>query len=266
MWDSYLRILLGTTALGLAAGAIGPALLLRRQTLVADAIAHSSLPGIAGPFLLCSAAGLDPRNPLALMLGAGVAGYLAVAIIQAPRRPLHSDAVMAATLATFFSLGIIMLRFISRAPLPGKAGIGDYLLGNASTLTRADVRTIIVVGAGCVLLLSLVHPRHVASVFDPMLFRHRGVDALCAAVLVALTVVGIKVMGVVLMVSIFIAPAVAARRLSRRVLPFIVLSALCGGVGAAAGTAASIYFSVPTGPAIVVTDALLALPFLWRKP
>lgn len=58
---------------------------------------------------------------------------------------------MAATLTTFFSVGMLLMQYISRRPLPGKAGIQDYLLGNASTLTRADVRSTLIIG-GCVLL------------------------------------------------------------------------------------------------------------------
>lgn len=98
---------------------------MQRQALIADAIAHSSLPGLLGVFLICTWLGFDGRNPLLLIVGSVVTGLTAVAIISAitQRTIIHRDAAMAATLTTFFSLGMLLLQYISRNPLPGKAGI-----------------------------------------------------------------------------------------------------------------------------------------------
>src|SRR5699024_12681684 len=88
---------------------------------------------------------------------------------------IHRDAAMAATLTTFFSLGMLLHQYISRNPLPGKAGIQDYLLRNASTLTRADVKSAFVIGGGVFLILSLVHLKQSAVVFDAPFAQLAGI-------------------------------------------------------------------------------------------
>ncbi|HHT58593.1 metal ABC transporter permease, partial [Corynebacterium stationis] len=174
---TYSQALWGTVIIGICAGALGPLVLVQRQALIADAIAHSSLPGLLGVFLSCSWLGFDGRNPLLLIAGSIVTGLTAVAIISSltQRTIIHRDAAMAATLTTFFSLGMLLLQYISRNPLPGKAGIQDYLLGNASTLTRADVKSALVIGGGVLLILSLVHLKQSAVVFDAPFAQLAGI-------------------------------------------------------------------------------------------
>ena len=275
---TYSQALWGTVIIGICAGALGPLVLVQRQALIADAIAHSSLPGLLGVFLSCSWLGFDGRNPLLLIAGSIVTGLTAVAIISSltQRTIIHRDAAMAATLTTFFSLGMLLLQYISRHPLPGKAGIQDYLLGNASTLTRADVRSALVIGGGVLLILSLVHLKQTVVVFDAPFAQLAGIKlnivrSLGFIGLVAITVIGVKVVGVVLMVAVVIAPAVAARQWTNRLIPFIACSGAIGGLSAVLGTYFSIAAgetavgSIPTGPAIVLVQGLIAAASLTAK-
>lgn len=267
---TYTQALIGTVGLGVCAGALGPLIYLRRQSLLADAISHSALPGLLVAFLTAVLLGLNGRNPLGLVIGSVFSGVLAVAIINAlvRRTPLRPDAAMAATLTTFFSLGMLLMQYISRQPLPGKAGIQDYLLGNASTLTRADVSLILVIGVGTLLILSWVHDKQSAVVFDVSFAQVAGLpvrvlDWLSFLALTVVTVSGVKVSGVVLMVAVVIAPAAAARQWTTRLLPFIGLSAAFGGLAAVVGCYVSIaYGPLPTGPVIVLVQAaLVAISF-----
>ena len=275
---TYSQALWGTVIIGICAGALGPLVLVQRQALIADAIAHSSLPGLLGVFLSCSWLGFDGRNLLLLIAGSIVTGLTAVAIISSltQRTIIHRDAAMAATLTTFFSLGMLLLQYISRNPLPGKAGIQDYLLGNASTLTRADVKSALVIGGGVLLILSLVHLKQSAVVFDAPFAQIAGIKlnivrSLGFIGLVAITVIGVKVVGVVLMVAVVIAPAVAARQWTNRLIPFIACSGAIGGLSAVLGTYFSIAAgetaigSIPTGPAIVLVQGLIAAASLTAK-
>src|SRR5699024_9878817 len=165
---------------------------------------------------------------------------------------------------------------ISRNPIPGKAGIQDYLLGNASTLTRADVKSALVIGGGVLLILSLVHLKQSAVVFDAPFAQLAGIKlnivrSLGFIALVAITVIGVKVVGVVLMVAVVIAPAVAARQWTNRLIPFIACSGAIGGLSAVLGTYFSIAAgetavgSIPTGPAIVLVQGLIAAASLTAR-
>src|SRR5690625_6965609 len=79
---TYSQALWGTVIIGICAGALGPLVLVQRQALIADAIAHSSLPGLLGVFLSCSWLGFDGRNPLFLIAGSIVPCFTADDILS----------------------------------------------------------------------------------------------------------------------------------------------------------------------------------------
>ena len=262
---TYAQALAGTVAVAGCAGAVGPLVYLRRQSLMVDAVSHASFPGLIAVFIVAASLGFNGRNVIALTCGAVALGCLAVAAINyLPKHsPLKTDAVMAAVLSTFFSLGMLLMQYVARHPLPGKAGIQDYLLGNASTLTRADVISAALVGALTVLALGAVHFPLALAVFDP---AYRRFEPLVFLVLTVVAVIGIKVVGVVLMVAVVVAPAAAARQWVKRLPEFIALSAALGALSAAVGTYASVNWAIPAGPAIVLVQAaIVAASLINRK-
>lgn len=270
---TFRQALIGTVAVGGIAGALGPAVYLRRHSLLADTIAHSTLPGMLSAFVLASLVGLPGRFVPILLLGAVITGLVSVVCVFGIGKlaPIKPDAAMAATLTTFFALGMMILQYITRAPLPGKAGIADYLLGNASTLTMNDVISILATGAVTLGFLVLIHRIHATSAFDPVFATINGistrvVDALAFIALVMVTVIGVKVVGVVLMVSVIIAPTVAARKFTRRLVPFIVMSSVLGMVSSAVGCYVSITTNAPTGPCIVLCHTVVVtIAIVWSR-
>lgn len=122
------------------------------------------------------------------------------------------------------------------------------------------------------MLLSLVHTQHAALICDAPSavvagVKPRVVEAVAFFALVVVTVIGVKVVGVVLMVAVVIAPAAAARQFTRRLPSFIVVSAVFGALAAAVGCYVSIAFGpLPTGPAIALAQAaLVTCALLWRR-
>lgn len=270
---TYQQALAGTVTIGACAGALGPLVYLRRQSLLADAVSHSSLPGLLIAFVTATALGMNGRTVAVLVCGAVATGLLAVAAIHALPKvtPLKQDAVMAAVLTTFFSVGMLILQYVSRTPLPGKAGIQDFLLGNASTLTRADVVASLVIGVGILVMLAAVHNHHSVMIFDPAFARVTGthtriINALAFVAITVITVLGVKVVGVVLMVAVVVSPAAAARQWIHRLPVFIGLASLLGAACAALGTALSIRFAIPTGPTIVLVQAAVVAVSLAFSP
>lgn len=270
---TYQQALAGTVTIGACAGALGPLVYLRRQSLLADAVSHSSLPGLLIAFVTATALGMNGRNVAVLVCGAVATGLLAVAAIHALPKvtPLKQDAVMAAVLTTFFSVGMLILQYVSRTPLPGKAGIQDFLLGNASTLTRADVAASLVIGVGILVMLAAVHNHHSVMIFDPAFARVTGtrtriINTLAFVAITVITVLGVKVVGVVLMVAVVVSPAAAARQWIHRLPAFIGLASLLGAACAALGTALSIRFAIPTGPTIVLVQAAVVAVSLAFSP
>ncbi len=107
-------VMLGAAALGAAAGAVGVFAMLRRRALVADAIAHATLPGVALGFLAAVALGFPGRSLPFLMGGAALTALAAALAILAirSRTRLPEDTAIASVLATFFALGIVLLTVI----------------------------------------------------------------------------------------------------------------------------------------------------------
>ena len=107
-------VVLGVTALGAAAGLIGSFLLLRKQSLLGDALPHATLPGIGIAFAIMTALGLNGRSLPGLLLGATVTGLLGVLLVLAIRRTsnLIVDSAMVIVLSFFLVLVIAILRLV----------------------------------------------------------------------------------------------------------------------------------------------------------
>lgn len=258
---TYRTVFLGTAVIGLVAGALGGFAYLRKQSLISDVISHASLPGTLVAFLFCVVVlGTDGRNMVALIVGAVLLGTAAVAAANgiAEGSLLKIDTAMAVVLTTFFAGGMLLLRLISRGDYPGKGGIQDYLFGNASVITTADLVTSVVVGAAALVIMLVFWKEFALRTFDPAYstvlgINRRMVDALMFTTIVVGTVIGVKAVGLVLMVAFVVTPPAAARQWTRTLPAMVALSAAIGGIGSGVGAYLSIWLGdVPTGPLVVV--------------
>lgn len=272
---TYRMVFFGTATIGLVAGALGAFAYLRKQSLISDVISHAALPGTLLAFLTAVVLlGVDGRNMLGLILGAVVIGTLAVLFANAVARnsKIRIDTAMAVTLAVFFGGGMLLMRIIANGAFPGKGGIQDYLFGNASVITIADLTTSLTVGALALATMLLCWKEFALRTFDPdhatvLGFGPRLVDTLMFATIVVATVIGVKAVGLVLMVAFVVTPPAAARQWARTLPGMVALSALFGAVGSGAGAYLSIVLGkVPTGPLIVLTLFAIFLVSLLCSP
>lgn len=115
---------------------LGSFALLRRQSLLGDALSHAALPGICLAFMLTGA-----RTPLVLLIGAGLAGWLATLVVLRLVRDtrISEDAALGIVLSVFFGFGIMLLTFIQHSGSGNQAGLDRYLFGQAATLLQGQV-------------------------------------------------------------------------------------------------------------------------------
>lgn len=259
---TYRTIFSGTVVIGLVAGALGSFAYLRKQSLISDVISHAALPGTLLAFLAAVVVlGTDGRNMVGLIVGAVVIGTIAVLFANGVSRhsKIRIDTAMAVALTIFFGAGMLLMRVIANGAFPGKGGIQDYLFGNASVITRADLVTSIVVGAVALVLTLVFWKEFALRTFDPdhatvLGFRARVIDTLMFTTIVIATVIGVKAVGLVLMVAFVVTPPAAARQWTRTLRGMVALSAVFGAVGSGVGAYLSIAMgNVPTGPLIVLT-------------
>ena len=259
---TYRMVLFGTMTIGLVAGALGSFAYLRKQSLMSDVISHAALPGTLLAFLAAVLIwGADGRNMMTLMVGAIIVGTCAVLIANAVSRhsKIRIDTAMAVSLTVFFGGGMLLMRLIANGSFPGKGGIQDYLFGNASVVTRADLFASIAVGAVAVVIMLVFWKEFAIRTFDPdfaavLGYRARTIDTLMFTTIVIATVIGVKAVGLVLMVAFVVTPPAAARQWTRTLPGMVTLAAVFGAVGSGVGAYLSISLGkAPTGPLIVLT-------------
>lgn len=271
---TYRMVLLGTATIGLVSGALGSFAYLRKQSLISDVISHSALPGTLIAFLVCVAIGVDGRSMPALIVGAIVVGTIAVVFANAITRLsiIRIDAAMAIVLTLFFGVGMLILRTITNGDYPGKGGISSYLFGNASVITISDLITSLVVGGIALALTALFWKEFALRTFDPdhsrvLGFSGRRVDLAMFTTIVIATVIGVKAVGLVLMVAFVVTPPAAARQWTRTLPSMVACSAAIGAVGSGIGAYLSIVLGGwATGPLIVLTLFVIFVISLLAAP
>ncbi len=252
---TFIIVSIGTALLGMVSGALGTYAVLRRQSLLGDAISHAALPGIAIAFLLTGS-----KTPLILVLGAAIAGWLATLIILSIVRltRIKYDSALALVLSTFFGFGLVLLTLIQRTGNANQAGLDTFLFGQAATILKRDVLTIGILGGVALIIMLILWKELKLLVFDEGFaasigFPIRVLDILLTGLLTIAIVLGLQAVGAVLMSAMLVAPAVAARQWTDR-LNFMVLLAAC--FGALAGVSGTIISStaarIPTGPTIIL--------------
>lgn len=259
---TYRMVFFGTMTIGLVAGALGSFAYLRKQALISDVISHAALPGTLVAFLAAvTVLGVDGRNMLGLIIGAVIVGTIAVLFANGVTNTtkLRIDSAMAVSLTLFFGLGMVLMRIINNGVFPGKGGIQDYLFGNASVMTIADLRTSLITGALALVLMVVFWKEFALRTFDPdharvLGFNARTVDILMFTTIVIAIVIGVKAVGLVLMVAFVVTPPAAARQWTTTLTGMVSLAAIFGAVGSGVGAYLAISFGeVPTGPLIVLT-------------
>jgi manganese/zinc/iron transport system permease protein len=242
LFDYTLRtIALGAALLGIVSGALGSFALLRRQSLLGDAISHAALPGIALAFLFTGS-----KSPLVLLLGAAAAGWLGTVFISLVVRNsrIKTDGAMGLVLSVFFGFGLMLLTFIQKMPTAAQAGLDKFLFGQAATLLVPDVIVMSVLGAVAIALMVVFWKEFKLLTFDPdycatMGFSVRLLDVLLTTLIVIAIVIGLQTVGVVLMSAMVVAPAAAARQWTDRMGRMVVLAAFIGALGGVLGAVVS---------------------------
>ena len=260
-------VVLGVTALGAAAGLIGSFLLLRKQSLLGDALSHATLPGIGIAFAIMTALGLNGRSLPGLLLGATVTGLLGVLLVLANRRTtkLKDDAAMGIVLSVFFALGIAILRMVQKIPGQSSAGLESFIYGKPASMVEADIILIVITLTISVLVSLLIIKELTLLCFDSNFASTEGwpvlfLDVLLMALVTAVTVVGLQSVGIILIIAFLITPATAARFWTNQLRHMLWLAAIIGAVSGWLGASISaLYPNFPAGAIIVIAAAAIFL-------
>jgi manganese/zinc/iron transport system permease protein len=266
-WTYNTRVvLLGTMLLGVCAGVVGAFMVLRKRALVGDVIGHAALPGIGLAFLIMEwGRPGSGRTISGLMAGAMVTGLLgAISALKMERsRRVRPDDALALVLSLFYGAGIVLFSMIQRIPTGNMAGLKDYLAGKPGSLMMADVLTFGVVSVVLLGVIAIFFKELLLTCFDSEYATAGGwpvrtLDALLIVLVAAVTVLGMQSVGLILVVSLLLTPASAARFWSDDIRKVVILSGLFGGVSAAVGALISAAWShLGAGAMIVLSGVAL---------
>lgn len=267
-------VTLGAAILGACAGAIGTFILLRKRSLVSDAISHGTLPGLTFAFILMVALGSDGRWLPGLLIGAAVSSAIGLFMVEwiTRRTRLGEDAAIGAILSVFFGAGVVLLTVIQTLESGRQAGIATFLLGSTAGMLRSEAETIAVAALLTGVAIFMLRRPFTLVCFDQDYAATRGIDVRLTdfammGLLLTVTVIGLKVAGLVLIVALTIIPPVAARfwteRPERMVLIATGLGAFAAYFGAALSSTAA---GLPTGSLIVLSAFALFLVSLLLSP
>ncbi len=267
-------VALGAGVLGVAAGLVGVFALLRKRALMTDALAHATLPGVAGAFVLASALGENARSLPVLLAGAAVSGVLGVLAVQGIVRGtrLREDAAIAIVLSVFFGLGVALMSHVQSMGVGGQGGIKSFIFGQTAAMRAGDAWLIAgaaaVVGLGVAVLFKEFRLVCFDQEFAGALgWRVSAIDLLMMAAVVLVTVIGLQAVGLILIVALVILPAASARFWTDRLWVMTVLAAVFGGMCGYLGACMSALFArFPAGAVIVLTGGAIFVVSLLAAP
>jgi len=231
-----------------------------RMAFFSEAIGHAALTGVA----LGTLAGLTDPTPAVLLFSALLA--LAIAWLR-KSSALSSDTIIGLVMAGAVALGVVLL---SRGG--GFNRYTRFLIGDILTITPAELAQLAVLAAVTLVLWAALFNRLFLSTLHPVLARSRGVnvwavEALFSVVIALVVAMSIAWIGLLVINSLLILPAAAARNLARSTAAYLGFALLFSFLAGVAGLIVSFYAATATGATIVLVALalfLLTVPFRRR--
>lgn len=244
---------------GILCPIVGCYLIVQRMALFGDVIAHCVLPGLSLSFFL----GID------LTFGAFVSGILgagAISWIRSQAR-VKVDAAMALTFSTFFALGVLLIGL-----LRNNVDLDSFLFGDILNITTTDLTRTASVTALIISAVWLFYKELLFYTFDrtgamamglPVNLIHIGFMAATTLTIIA----SMQAVGVILVISLLVGPALTAYLLVKELHHMIIVGAIVGVISSLSGIYISYYVkNVASGPAIVLVSSSLFIFALLFSP
>lgn len=243
------RALVACLALALGGAPMGVLLVLRRMSLIGDAMGHAALPGVAVGFII---AGLS--LPM-MSLGGFVAGLVVALLSGLVTRftALREDASFAAFYLISLSLGVVLVS--SRG---SNVDLIHVLFGSALAVDDTALLLVASIATVTMATLAVLYRPLVAECFDPEFLRAMGAPDtayhLGFLVLMVLNMIaGFQALGTLMAVGLMMLPAASARFWAQQVWSMAAVATLFAALSGYVGLLLSFYFELPSGPAIVLT-------------
>jgi iron/zinc/copper transport system permease protein len=257
-YDFMVRALITAFLSGIMLSVLGSFTINKNMGFMADAMAHATLPIIAvGVFFgfSISSLGAPAAIIIALLLGF---------IIK--NTNIGEDTSIGIVFSSFFALGFVLI-----SVLDVSINLEDLLFGQILAVSTLDV--FIIFGLSIVVLITLFFffKQILFYSFDPIGAQVRDLNVTFLnylfLIILSLSIVGsLQTVGIVLVLSMLLIPAAAAKLVSQTFVKSIKISAFFGGVASVAGLYLSYYFNLPSGPTMsLVASGIFGISFISKK-
>lgn len=257
--DFFVRAILAGIGLALTTGPLGCFVIWRRMAYFGDTMAHSALLGVA----------LSLFFSLNLMVSVFVVAALVsvILIVLQKRQGLSADALLGILSHATLAIGLVMVAFMTWV----RFDLIAFLFGDILAVTPTDVAIVWIGGFVVVAIIAWLWRPLLAGTVNVELAEAEGMQPerarLIFMLLMALVIaIAMKIVGIMLITSLLIIPAAAARRFATTPEVMAVLASLIGAVAVVVGLFGSLTYDTPSGPSIVVAALLLFIISLLPRP
>lgn len=254
-----------TMTLGATSALVGTTLFLSRRSQMADTVGHAAFPGVMIAFII-----FQTRTTWVLVIGAVIISSILLAILRYIRdyNLFEEESVMALSLASFFSLGILLYQLVQRFPAFSHltyAGLDRFIFGQAALLKQSDLFLILSSCLVIVILFIILYPLIQRYLFDPVHSKLQGIkvnyiDFFLNLAILWIISLGLQAVGTLLIASLLITPSIIVSPWINTYGKMLIFSVIVGVITSFMGTLISTQFAgISTGPAIILNLSLLAL-------
>jgi ABC-type Mn2+/Zn2+ transport system permease subunit/Mn-dependent DtxR family transcriptional regulator len=255
------RALVASITIGISCGLIGTYIMLRRMSLIGDALAHAVLPGVVVSFMIAG------KSEVGLFVGAVVSGILTVLLIGFVNRNsrIKEDTSIGIIFTGAFALGILLVSQLKQVHID----LSSYLFGDVLGVSTGDITLSLIIMVIIIACILLFYKQLLITSFDPTMAMTIGISTtvvhyMLMTLLSMSIVAGLQSVGVILIIAMLITPPATAYLLSDNLKKILVLSAIFGMLSSVIGLYLSYHFNFASGASIVlVAVTLFMLAFLF---
>lgn len=252
MLDFIVYALIAGISVAIVAGPLGAFVVWRRMAYFGDTLAHSALLGIALGILF------DINLSLAVVL---CCVALALGLVAMQRQHwIATDTLLGIMAHSALSLGLVAISLLDNVRIDLQA----YLFGDLLAITPEDLKWILLGGVAVLAAIYWLWKPLLAITINEELAQVEGIQVaryrLALMLLIAMVIAGaMKLVGVLLITSLLIMPAAAARRISATPEQMAIFASMLGSIAVVGGIALSWFADTPAGPSVVVCALLIFL-------
>ncbi len=243
--SALLTSLIVAAAVGAASAYLGSLMVLKRLSLVGDALSHVALPGI----------GIALTYNLNPFLGAFTALAIGIFLVWylGEKTDIPAEAIVGVIFAVSLAIGILV------TPEPE---LLEALFGDISKVNLVDAVLGVSLSVLVIFVTILIRKKLILDLLSPDLARSQGIQTrlwnlIFLAMVAVVVALGVKVAGTLLMGALVVIPAAASKNLARNFSVYGVLSLVFGVVSAVAGVLLAFAFGLPPGPLVVLSSAVI---------